>query len=197
MQKYKVVLVGDSGVGKTALLHRFKTGRHSAHHDSTIGCEFFAKEVLPHGAGGPAARLLIWDTAGQQAFRDFTPNFLRGAKCVCVCASTADRGAFDSVPGWAADVRSACGADVPLVLVGTKCDLPGRAVSAGEFRACAVRLGAQWHETSALSGAHVDSLFRTVARLAAAQGAPPQGGGVALPPAHQPPVCRGDRRCQC
>jgi len=78
-KKYKVVMLGDSTVGKSSILYRLKFSSFSGKQESTIGCEFFAKPIpIPERPDQPV-KLLIWDTAGQEVFRSFTPNFLRGA----------------------------------------------------------------------------------------------------------------------
>ena len=77
----KVVFLGNSGVGKSSILKRFKFDRFDSENDSTIGCEFFAKEV---DIDNKPRKLLLWDTAGQEVFKSFTQNFLRGAKIIVI-----------------------------------------------------------------------------------------------------------------
>merc|ERR1712167_303703 len=84
-KKYKVVMLGDSTVGKSSILYRLKFSSFSGKQESTIGCEFFAKPIpIPERPDNPV-KLLIWDTAGQEVFRSFTPNFLRGALAGIIC----------------------------------------------------------------------------------------------------------------
>merc|ERR1712070_932238 len=79
-KKYKVVMLGDSTVGKSSILYRLKFSSFSGKQESTIGCEFFAKPIpIPERPDQPV-KLLIWDTAGQEVFRSFTPNLLRPHK---------------------------------------------------------------------------------------------------------------------
>lgn len=142
INKRKVVLIGDSNVGKSSLLSRLKFNTFSLKMDSTIGCEFlvhhvnirvpFVEHVNEKESGGRITngdiesdgnvKLLIWDTAGQEMFRCFTPNFLRGADACVICYDLRKAHSLASVDGWAKLVRKTCSEDVIIALVGTKSD---------------------------------------------------------------------------
>ena len=117
--KNKVVLLGDSGVGKSAILHQFKLGSFSSNTESTIGCEFFAKSI---NINDEEVKLLIWDTAGQEVFRAFTKNFLRGAKIVLIVYDVSRYSTFQSLKGWFDECLSGC-PDASIILLGNKDDL--------------------------------------------------------------------------
>merc|ERR1712159_627328 len=103
-KKYKVVMLGDSTVGKSSILYRLKFSSFSGKQESTIGCEFFAKPIpIPERPDNPV-KLLIWDTAGQEVFRSFTPNFLRGALAGIICYDITNRESFEHAAGWLAGV---------------------------------------------------------------------------------------------
>merc|ERR1712070_35749 len=160
-KKYKVVMLGDSTVGKSSILYRLKFSSFSGKQESTIGCEFFAKPIpIPERPDQPV-KLLIWDTAGQEVFRSFTPNFLRGALAGIICYDITNRESFEHAAGWLADLTKARGDEAIVALVGNKVDLDGqRQVSTQEGEAKAKEFG----ETSAKSGLNIDQVFEDVAR---------------------------------
>merc|ERR1711918_238010 len=165
-KKYKVVMLGDSTVGKSSILYCLKFGQFSGKQESTIGCEFFAKPIaIPERPDNPV-KLLIWDTAGQEVFRSFTPNFLRGALAGIICYDITNRESFDHAVGWLDDLKKARGEEAIVALVGNKVDLDGqRQVSTQEGEAKAKEFGAKvFRETSAKSGLNIDQVFEDVAR---------------------------------
>merc|ERR1712146_343437 len=165
-KKYKVVMLGDSTVGKSSILYRLKFSSFSGKQESTIGCEFFAKPIpIPERPHQPV-KLLIWDTAGQEVFRSFTPNFLRGALAGIICYDLTNRESFEHAAGWLADLKKARGDEAIVALVGNKVDLDAqRQVSTAEGEAKAKEFGAKvFRETSAKSGLNIDQVFEDVAR---------------------------------
>eukprot|EP00657_Telonema_sp_P-1_P006359 TRINITY_DN2479_c0_g1_i1.p1 TRINITY_DN2479_c0_g1~~TRINITY_DN2479_c0_g1_i1.p1 ORF type:complete len:150 (+),score=40.60 TRINITY_DN2479_c0_g1_i1:182-631(+) len=117
-KKYKVVILGDSTVGKSSILFRLKFSSFSGKQEATIGCEFFAKTIeLPERRERPV-KLLIWDTAGQEVFRSFTPNFLRGALAGIIVYDITSRESFDHVDGWLEDLRKVRGDEAIVAIVG-------------------------------------------------------------------------------
>jgi len=165
-KKYKVVMLGDSTVGKSSILYRLKFSSFSGKQESTIGCEFFAKPIpIPERPDQPV-KLLIWDTAGQEVFRSFTPNFLRGALAGIICYDITNRESFEHAAGWLEDLKKARGEEAIVALVGNKVDLEGqRQVPRADAEAKAKEFGAVvFHETSAKSGLSIDLVFEDVAR---------------------------------
>lgn len=116
--KPKVVLLGDSSVGKTSILKRLKFNSFDNLTTSTIGCEFFAKDFL---VGEKKVKLLIWDTAGQEVFRCFTSNFLRGAKIVLIVYSVNSKESFLNLENWINETEKM--KNLSIVIVGSKSDL--------------------------------------------------------------------------
>lgn len=169
-RKYKVVVVGDSTVGKTSLLFRLKNDRFNGINQSTIGCEFFAHTVSLDSDDPRHTRnvkLLLWDTAGQEEFRSFTPNFLRGAAACLMCYDLTNIDSFRHITGWLKDVHDTCTNAVPVALIGTKADLTeDRAVSRDDIAACAQKINAFTNkETSAKTGEGVCNLFEEVGQM--------------------------------
>merc|ERR1712159_316209 len=164
-KKYKVVMLGDSTVGKSSILYRLKFSQFSGKQESTIGCEFFAKPIpLPERPDQPV-KLLIWDTAGQEVFRSFTPNFLRGAVAGIICYDITSRATFENALSWLDDLRKARGDEAIVALVGNKVDMDSaRQVSFAEGQAKAKEFrAAVFHETSAKSGTNIDKVFEDLA----------------------------------
>lgn len=114
----KVVILGDSTVGKSSILYYFKNNKFFENMDSTIGCEFFAKEIVVDKNN---IKLLLWDTAGQEVFRSFTPNFLRGAKIVIIVYDITNYDSYINIDTWLQIINIK---PVPkIVICGTKIDL--------------------------------------------------------------------------
>jgi len=118
-QKSKVVILGDSSVGKSSILYRLRHNEFKRMSDSTIGCEFIVHNVR---SGENDVKLLLWDTAGQEVFRSFTKNFLRGATAVVIVFDVTNPGSFDSIIGWINEIKAIYIKPV-VIIVGNKLDL--------------------------------------------------------------------------
>ena len=187
----KLILLGDSGVGKTSLVHRVKEGRFSDKPEATIGVSFCPHSVrLPAGRG--TVLLHLWDTAGQEKYHAFTRSYFRGAAAAIVAYDITNRESYTGAQRWAAELTRECGGGAaPVVaLVGSKSDLAdtSRAVCRDEAEGAAAAQGMLFAEVSAKDGAGVDELFRTVAALIAdRQGAARAvDRGLTLAAAHEP-----------
>ena len=115
----KVILLGDSNVGKTSLLHRVKEGSFSESAQPTIGCSF-CMHTVAHGSQNVG--LAIWDTAGQEKYRSFTRQYFRGASAAALVYDTTCGPSLDGARRWLRDVRTELD-DIAVVLVGSKSDL--------------------------------------------------------------------------
>ena len=118
---FKLLLAGDSGTGKTALLCRFADDFYNPVFISTIGIDFKIRTVE---RDGKVIKLQIWDTAGQDRFRSITTAYYRGAHCIILVFSLADSSTFDHLDHWLKNVDDHAPDGVLRVLVGNKCDLP-------------------------------------------------------------------------
>lgn len=159
---FKLLLIGDSGVGKSCLLLRFADDTYTESYISTIGVDFKIKTIE---LDGKTIKLQIWDTAGQERFRTITSSYYRGAHGIIVVYDITDEESFNNVKDWLSEIdRYAC-EGVNKLLVGNKSDLVSkRAVPEATARAFAQSLGIQFLETSAKTAQNVEQAFLTMAR---------------------------------
>lgn len=178
----KLLMIGDSGVGKTALLLRYANDSFSSTFITTIGIDFKIKHI---DLDGKRIKLQIWDTAGQERFRTITTSYFRGAQGILLVYDVTDRRSFESVRGWMTQIQQHADSSVDLMLLGNKCDVEdGRVVSVEEGRRLAKEFGnIPFFETSAKSAINVADAFIAVARavkdrlMSGSAGAGPRGGG--------------------
>ena len=158
---FKLLLIGDSGVGKSCLLLRFADDTYTESYISTIGVDF---KIRTMEIEGKTVKLQIWDTAGQERFRTITSSYYRGAHGIIVVYDVTDQTSFKNVRQWLQEIdRYAC-ENVTKILVGNKCDLISKRVvdtnSAKEF---ADNLGIPYLETSAKTAVNVEDTFMMMA----------------------------------
>ncbi|XP_052207215.1 ras-related protein RABA5c-like [Diospyros lotus] len=159
---FKVVVIGDSAVGKSNLLSRYARNEFNPHSKSTIGVEFQTQTLLIQGK---EVRAQIWDTAGQERFRAVTSAYYRGAVGALLVYDISRRATFDNIARWLDELTSHCDTTVARMLVGNKCDLENiRAVSVEEGKSLAEAEGLFFMETSALDSTNVKQAFEMVIR---------------------------------
>jgi len=118
--RFKFLVIGDSGIGKSCLVERFSGGRFSESFVPTIGVDF--KNRLLRTATGKKVKLHIWDTAGQERFKTVTTLFYRGAKAAVLCYDTTDRDSFEHLRTWLHALRTYA-PTCRFMIAGTKTDL--------------------------------------------------------------------------
>ncbi|KAI0260523.1 P-loop containing nucleoside triphosphate hydrolase protein [Gloeopeniophorella convolvens] len=130
----KIVVMGNTGVGKTSLLQRYTQGKFDPKNTtSTTGAFFVTKKV---SVGGVKVRLQLWDTAGQERFRSMAPMYYRGANAALLLYDITNQASFEDVRGWLEELRKNCAAELLIYIVGAKADLaPHRQVSPDRARA--------------------------------------------------------------
>ncbi|KAF8772079.1 hypothetical protein HU200_006072 [Digitaria exilis] len=156
---FKIVVIGDSAVGKTQLLGRFTRGDFFLDSKSTIGIEFQTRTV---DIGRRRVKAQIWDTAGQERYRAVTGAYYRGALGAMLVYDVTSRRTFDHAARWVDDLRAHADKSIVVMLVGNKADLAvagARAVAADEAAAFAEEQGLFFSEASALSGENVERAF--------------------------------------
>jgi len=158
---FKFIVIGDTAVGKSCLLHRFIDNKFKKESTHTIGVEFGSKIIE---VGGRNVKLQIWDTAGQERFRSVTRSYYRGAAGAILVYDITSRETYNHVTSWLSDARSLANKDIAIILVGNKADLPNREVTFLEASRFAQENDLMFLETSALSGEGVEGVFFQCAR---------------------------------
>lgn len=171
---FKFIVIGSSGVGKTAILKRLVDDVFTGESQSTIGVEFLATSV---DVDGTQVKLQIWDTAGQERFRSIAKAYFRSAIGVILVFDLSDRKSFEDLNQWLSDVHSLCDPNAVVTLIGNKSDLVDqRTVTAAEAESFAQLHQLSYLETSALGGDNIQEAFQRTAaavfRKSAASGAP-------------------------
>jgi len=154
---FKIVLIGDSAVGKSNLLARFTKGTFNADSKSTIGVEFATKNVV---VDGKTIKAQIWDTAGQERYRAITSAYYRGAVGALVVFDITSQQSYDNVERWLAELKDHADQNIKVMLVGNKSDLTHlRAVTSDISTRYARKNELSFLETSALNANNVDTAF--------------------------------------
>lgn len=158
---FKLVLIGDSGVGKSCLLLRFADDAFTDSYISTIGVDFRFRTVK---MDKKTVKLQIWDTAGQERFRTITSAYYRGADGIIMVYDTTSSDSFDHVNDWLKEVNRYASEGTCKLLVGNKCDRTAdRAVTTELAKEFADDLGVAFLETSAKTAKNVEEAFLTMA----------------------------------
>ncbi|EGB06060.1 hypothetical protein AURANDRAFT_38219 [Aureococcus anophagefferens] len=176
---FKLVLIGDTGVGKSCLLLRFADDAFTESYISTIGVDFRFRTVK---VDGKTVKLQIWDTAGQERFRTITSAYYRGADGIIMVYDVTSSESFDHVSDWLTEVNRYANEGTCKLLVGNKCDMEDKVVTTEAAKEYADGLGIPFLETSAKNATNVEEAFLTMAgeliRLReASQSAKPGAGG--------------------
>ncbi|KMZ56435.1 Ras-related protein Rab7 [Zostera marina] len=167
----KVIVLGDSGVGKTSLMNQYVNKKFSQQYKATIGADFLTKELL---IDEKLVTLQIWDTAGQERFQSLGGAFYRGADC-CVLVYDVNVGrTFETMDNWHDEfLKHASPSDptkFPFILLGNKVDVDdGNSRAISEKKAndwCVSRSNIPYFETSAKNDYNVDDAFHSVAKIA-------------------------------
>ena len=166
---YKLLMIGDSGVGKSSLLLRFASDQFEDSYMTTVGLDFKIRTVE---VDGKVVKLQMWDTAGQERFRTITSSYYRGAQGIVVVYGLDDKKSFENVKQWVELIDRYAGEGVVKLLVGNKCDVEARQVTREEAEKFAEELKMRYMETSAKTGENVEETFMLTAREIKAKGVP-------------------------
>ncbi|RDX76186.1 Ras-related protein Rab11C [Mucuna pruriens] len=172
---FKIVLIGDSGVGKSNILSRFTRNEFCLESKSTIGVEFATRTLQlsllrilrsyseEHPVEGKTVKAQIWDTAGQERYRAITSAYYRGAVGALLVYDITKRQTFDNVQRWLRELRDHADSNIVIMMAGNKSDLSHlRAVSEDDGQALAEREGLSFLETSALEATNIEKAFQTI-----------------------------------
>jgi len=159
---FKLVLIGDSGVGKSCLLLRFADDNFTDSYISTIGVDFRFRTIT---IDKKTVKLQIWDTAGQERFRTITSAYYRGADGIIMVYDVTSSESFDHVEEWLSEVDRYANENTSKLLIGNKADLiDDKQVSEETAQKFAEKLGISFLETSAKTSTNVDAAFLTMAK---------------------------------
>ena len=157
---FKIILIGDSGVGKTNILSRYISNEFSFSTKSTVGVEFGSKIIKKNDK---LIKIQIWDTAGQERYKSITSAYYKGAKGAFVVYDITRKGTFSNIDKWIGELKTCGNEDVFILLIGNKCDLKSeRQVTEDEAAKKAEQLKISYCETSALDGKNIEYAFDTV-----------------------------------
>uniref|UniRef100_A0A1I8I5X4 Ras-related protein Rab-13 n=2 Tax=Macrostomum lignano TaxID=282301 RepID=A0A1I8I5X4_9PLAT len=160
---FKLLLIGDSGVGKTCILFRFVDNTFQTSFISTIGIDFKIKTIEVEGK---KIKLQIWDTAGQERFHTITTSYYRGAMGIMLVYDITSRKTFDNVSRWLRNIDEHASEEVERVLIGNKKDLnEKRQVTVEEGHRLSKEKDIPFFETSAKTGDGVEASFRALTEI--------------------------------
>jgi len=167
----KVIILGDSGVGKTSLMNQYVNKKSSSQYKATIGADFLTKEVM---VDNKLVTMQIWDTAGQERFQSLGVAFYRGADCCVLVYDVTSPTTFKSLESWRDEFLIQASPrdpeNFPFVVIGNKLDLENRSITQKRAQSwCQSKNGIPYFETSAKEALYVDEAFAIVAKNALAQ----------------------------
>ena len=160
---FKILLIGDSGVGKTSLIMRYTKNLFNEDYLNSIGVDFKSKDLFIEEK---KIKLQIWDTAGQERFRTITSSYYRGAHAIAVVFDLTKRQSYDHVKRWMEDINKYAKENVLKFLIGNKADLKNEIqVSYEEARALASQMKTTYFSVSAKKNENINEFFETATKL--------------------------------
>lgn len=164
MNNNKIVVLGDSTVGKSSILHYFKNKLFIKDIETTIGCDFFSRNVTVEDK---TVKLLCWDCSGQEIFRSFTQNFLRGASVILIVYDVTSIGSFNNLKIWLDETEAR--PEAKIVICGNKLDLKSKIKSLdyiSELKNTFINKEIHYFgAVSAKLGTNIEELFKFIAKL--------------------------------
>ena len=155
MTNIKVVVIGDTAVGKTSISARFVKDEFHEFSESTIGAAFLTKTIND-------TKFEIWDTAGQERYRSLTPMYYRGAGASLIVFDITDKNSFDNAKSWIKEIQEKARENCIIILVGNKCDLDNRVISYDIANQYAEDNGIFYIETSAKNNINIENVFEII-----------------------------------
>ncbi|CAD8190526.1 unnamed protein product [Paramecium octaurelia] len=157
----KLLIIGDSAVGKTNILKRFCENQYTQSFVSTIGIDFKFRDLEVEGK---LMRLQIWDTAGQERFRTITSTYFKGAMGVILVYAVNNLESFQNIQNWMNQIKQNACESVIVVLVANKSDLNDRVVQYEQGKNLADSYGIKFFETSAKEGINIIDTFQCISK---------------------------------
>ena len=160
--KYKIILLGDVGVGKTAIFQRFLTDKFSSDYHCTISCEYKVHSLKLNN--NVEVELNLWDTAGTEKFQSVTRSYYKQTDGIVLIFDLTVRKSFNQLKKWVNEIKDYCPKESEIILVGNKSDCLNRTVEKEEAKLFAKKYDYDYIETSALNGTNVLLLFETLSK---------------------------------
>ena len=157
--KLKIMVLGESMVGKTSLITRYTNDKFGGRYLCTVGIDFQKKKIEKNGK---KVLLQIWDTAGQERFRNVTKNYFQASQGFILAYDINNKDSFEKVQYWVEEIKSNAEEKIKCILIGTKCDLDKREVSEEEGQNLGQKYGYKFLETSAKENININETFETL-----------------------------------
>ena len=159
---FKILTLGESGVGKTAILRRYVENKFEKHHLATIGIDYQSKTIK---IKNKEIKLKIWDTAGQERYRNIASHAYKGADGIMLVYDITDEYSFSKITDWMEQINSNLSKnEIGIVLIGNKSDIEDRIIDTEKGEEKAKEYGIQYFETSALNGNGINEAFEGLAK---------------------------------
>jgi small GTP-binding protein len=176
---YKILILGDSTVGKTCFLTRYADNTFQENQMATLGVDYKLKNIKMED--GNIVKLQIWDTAGQDRFHSLTRNYFKGAHGIILLYDITTQSSFDNVSKWIKQIKEDASEKVVIILVGNKIDLEHkRAIPTEEGEKIAEDFGLIFFECSAKTGKNINEAFNELIKKTVANFSKPAGKGQKL-----------------
>ena len=160
--RVKLLILGDSGVGKSSILIRYTEEKFNHSHIATIGLDFKTKTIE---IDGKKLEMQVWDTAGTEKFRVITRTYYQGSSGIIIAYDCSDQRSFDNVSKWLEQIKNNVDDEIPKILVACKIDRPDRKISRADGENIANNLKLRYFETSAKSNIGIEETFEYLAKL--------------------------------
>ena len=157
--KLKIMVLGESMVGKTSLITRYTNDKFGGRYLCTVGIDFQKKKIEKNGK---RVLLQIWDTAGQERFRNVTKNYFQASQGFVLAYDINNKESFEKVQYWVEEIKANAEEKIKCILIGTKCDLDKREVSEEEGQNLGQKYGYKFLETSAKENININETFETL-----------------------------------
>ena len=157
--KLKIMILGESMVGKTCLITRYTNDKFGGRYLCTVGIDFQKKTIEKNNK---KILLQIWDTAGQERFRNVTKNYFNNSQGFVLAYDINNRETFEKVEYWIEEIKAKADENIKCILIGTKCDLDKREVNEEEGIELGEKYGYKFLETSAKENININEAFDTL-----------------------------------
>ena len=159
---FKILTLGESGVGKTAILKRYVENKFEKHHLATIGIDYQSKTIK---INKKEIKLKIWDTAGQERYRNIAAHVYKGADGIILVYDITDEVSFSKISDWMEQINNNLSKnDIGIILIGNKTDLEERMIETQKGQEKAEEYKIEFYETSALTGDGINEAFEGLAK---------------------------------